>query len=91
MSPKQNIARGIGRLSDMVLSKGKGSFVWNTQGQKLLDFTCGIGVTNLGHCHPKVTHAVQQQAATLVHGQVRSFSHCMVESSCNRKGRRRVP
>ncbi|EQC34534.1 hypothetical protein SDRG_07861 [Saprolegnia diclina VS20] len=70
MSPKQNIARGIGRLSNMVLSKGKGSFVWNTEGQKLLDFTCGIGVTNLGHCHPKVTHAVQQQAATLVHGQV---------------------
>ncbi|OQS04568.1 4-aminobutyrate aminotransferase [Thraustotheca clavata] len=70
MSSKQSIARGIGRLSDMVLAKGKGSYVWNTEGKKLLDFTCGIGVTNVGHCHPKVTDAVQKQAATLVHGQV---------------------
>ncbi|OQR92072.1 4-aminobutyrate aminotransferase [Achlya hypogyna] len=70
MSAKQSIARGVGRLSNMVLAKGKGSFVWNTEGQKLLDFTCGIGVTNLGHCHPKVTAAVQKQAETLVHGQV---------------------
>lgn len=36
----------------------------------MLDFTCGIGVTNLGHCHPKVTEAVQAQAGRLVHGQV---------------------
>lgn len=36
----------------------------------MLDFTCGIGVTNLGHCHPAVTQAAQAQVGKLVHGQV---------------------
>ncbi|KAH9112919.1 hypothetical protein AeMF1_012804 [Aphanomyces euteiches] len=64
------IAKGVGRLSSMILTKGQGSFVWNTEGKKLLDFTTGIGVTALGHCHPRVVAAVQAQAAQLVHGQV---------------------
>ncbi|RHZ28317.1 hypothetical protein DYB37_007435, partial [Aphanomyces astaci] len=63
------IARGVGRLSNMVLTKGSGSFVWNMEGQKLLDFTSGIAVTSLGHCHPRIVEAVQKQAAELVHGQ----------------------
>ncbi|RHY64664.1 hypothetical protein DYB28_001737, partial [Aphanomyces astaci] len=53
----------------MVLTKGSGSFVWNMEGQKLLDFTSGIAVTSLGHCHPRIVEAVQKQAAELVHGQ----------------------
>ncbi len=69
-SSRKWIGRGIGRLSDMILTKGQGSFVWNTEGQKLLDFTSGYAVTNLGHCHPKVTDAVQKQAGQLVHAQV---------------------
>ncbi len=36
----------------------------------MLDFTSGIGVTNLGHCHPGVTKAAQAQVSKLVHGQV---------------------
>ena len=36
----------------------------------MLDFTSGIGVTNLGHCHPAVTKAAQAQVGRLVHGQV---------------------
>ncbi len=39
-------------------------------GRKYLDFTCGIGVANLGHCHPAVTKAAQEQAGKLVHGQI---------------------
>ena len=39
-------------------------------GRKYLDFTCGIGVANLGHCHPAVTKAAQAQVGNLVHGQV---------------------
>lgn len=35
-----------------------------------LDFTCGIGVANLGHCHPAVTKAAQSQIGKLVHGQI---------------------
>jgi 4-aminobutyrate aminotransferase len=39
-------------------------------GRKYLDFTCGIGVANLGHCHPGVTKAAQAQVGKLVHGQI---------------------
>ncbi|KAI9743200.1 MAG: hypothetical protein M1818_003046 [Claussenomyces sp. TS43310] len=65
-----HIARGIGRLSAEVLESGAGSYVTTTEGRKLLDFTSGIGVTNLGHCHPAVTKAAQAQVGKLVHGQV---------------------
>jgi 4-aminobutyrate aminotransferase len=70
---KQNIARGIGRMSDIVMIKGKGSWVWTADNRKLLDFTSGIAVTNLGHCHPRVVEAAQKQVATLVHGQVNKY------------------
>lgn len=66
----KHVAKGIGRLSTAVLESGAGSYVTTTSGRKLLDFTCGIGVTNLGHCHPAVTKAAQEQAGRLVHGQV---------------------
>ncbi|KAL1311889.1 hypothetical protein AAFC00_001961 [Neodothiora populina] len=66
----KHVARGIGRLSKEVLESGSGSYVTTTEGRKLLDFTCGIGVTNLGHCHPAVTKAAQAQVGRLVHGQV---------------------
>lgn len=71
----QHIAKGIGRLSNIVLKRGAGSFVWTDEGRKLLDFTAGIGVTNLGHCHPKVTAAAQAQIGNLVHGQVNIAMH----------------
>lgn len=66
----KHVARGIGRLSTEVLETGAGSYVTTTEGRKMLDFTSGIGVTNLGHCHPAVTKAAQEQVGKLVHGQV---------------------
>jgi 4-aminobutyrate aminotransferase-like enzyme len=38
-----------------------GSYVWDKDGTKYLDFSCGIAVTNTGHCHPKVVKAAQAQ------------------------------
>lgn len=71
-----HVARGVGRLTSMVLSRGQGSYVWDAEGNKYLDLTCGIGVTNLGHCHPQVTKAAQEQVGTMVHAQVNiGFSH----------------
>lgn len=49
------------------LVKGKGDYVWDSTGKQYIDFTCGIAVTNLGHCHPVVTQAIIRQAETLVH------------------------
>lgn len=66
----QHVAKGIGRLSTDVLESGAGSYVTTTEGRKMLDFTSGIAVTSLGHCHPAVTKAAQAQVGKLVHGQV---------------------
>jgi 4-aminobutyrate aminotransferase len=65
-----HIARGVGRLTPMVMTRGEGSYVWDEKDNKMLDMTCGIGVTNLGHCHPAVTKAAQEQCATMVHAQI---------------------
>lgn len=66
---ERHVAKGVGRLTQHVLKKGQGSWVWNTQGQKLLDLTCGIGVTNLGHVHPRISAAVHEQVDSIVHAQ----------------------
>ncbi|PWK09576.1 aspartate aminotransferase family protein [Tumebacillus permanentifrigoris] len=47
--------------------QGAGTRLYDEAGREYLDFTSGIAVTNLGHCHPNVTQAIQQQAETLVH------------------------
>lgn len=49
------------------LVRGKGSRVWDADGMVYLDFTTGISVQNIGHTHPNVVEAQQQQAATLTH------------------------
>jgi len=66
----KHVAKGIGRLSQEVLESGKGSYVTSVEGKKMLDFTSGIGVTNLGHCHPAVTEAAREQVGKIVHAQV---------------------
>jgi len=64
------IARGVGRMSNYILKSGAGSWVETTCGRRLLDFTCGIGVVNTGHCHPKIVAAAQRQCGEIVHAQV---------------------
>jgi predicted acetylornithine/succinylornithine family transaminase len=49
------------------LVRGDGLRVWDSDGREYLDFTSGIAVTALGHCHPRVTGAIQEAAATLLH------------------------
>jgi acetylornithine/N-succinyldiaminopimelate aminotransferase len=51
----------------VVLVRGEGSRVWDSDGREYLDFTTGIAVTSLGHCHPVVTGAIREAAATLMH------------------------
>lgn len=46
--------------------RGKGAYVWDDQGRKYLDCVAGQGVTCLGHCHPRVTRAIVDQAKTLI-------------------------
>ena len=51
----------------ITMKKGSGSWLWDTEGKKYLDYTTGIAVNNLGHCHPKITDVITSQAATLIH------------------------
>ncbi|MBR5079649.1 MAG: aspartate aminotransferase family protein [Victivallales bacterium] len=52
---------------NMVVTRGEGPYIWDGEGNKYLDFTSGISVCNLGHCHPRLTKVIAEQAAKLVH------------------------
>jgi len=65
----QHTAKGVSRLVNAVIVQGEGSYVTLDDGRKMLDFTTGIGVTGLGHCHPVVSKAAADQCMNLVHGQ----------------------
>lgn len=51
----------------IALEKGKGCQVWDVEGTEYLDALAGIAVNNLGHCHPAVVKAIQEQAEKLIH------------------------
>jgi len=53
--------------SALTLVRGRGAQVWDDAGNVYLDFTSGIAVSALGHCHPNWVAAVQRQAAELIH------------------------
>jgi 4-aminobutyrate aminotransferase len=59
----------------IVAERGEGSLIYGRDGQTYLDFTSGIGVTNTGHCHPRVVEAVRAQAEKLLHGQANIVLH----------------
>jgi acetylornithine/N-succinyldiaminopimelate aminotransferase len=52
---------------DVAAERGEGCYLWSTDGRKFLDFTSGIAVTSLGHCHPHLIEAVTEQAKRLWH------------------------
>ncbi|EGN99716.1 hypothetical protein SERLA73DRAFT_52008 [Serpula lacrymans var. lacrymans S7.3] len=66
---QKHVTKGLGRLTEAVMTKGEGSYVSFEDGRRMLDFSCGIGVVNLGHCHPKVSKAAADQCMNLVHSQ----------------------
>ena len=52
---------------DVSVERGEGCYLYATDGRKFLDFTSGIAVTSLGHCHPRLIAAVTAQAQKLWH------------------------
>lgn len=60
------VLKNYGRPA-ITLVRGRGAQVWDDQGKAYLDFTSGIAVSALGHCHPQWVAAVQRQAAELIH------------------------
>ena len=57
---------GVYAKRDRVIVRGQGTRLWDEQGREYIDCVAGIGVANLGHCHPVVTAAIREQAARLV-------------------------
>jgi len=57
-------------LSTAQIVKGEGVYIYDDNGNRYIDFTSGIGVLNTGHCHPRITKAVQKQAGELIFGQM---------------------
>lgn len=54
----------------IVAERAKGSYIYDMNGDAYLDFSTGIAVNNVGHCHPRVVEAVQKQVAELMHTSV---------------------
>jgi len=66
----KHVTKGLGRITgEAVMVRGQGSWAEFEDGRRLLDFTAGIGVINLGHCHPRVSKAAADQCFNLVHAQ----------------------
>src|SRR4026207_1875552 len=63
------------RIFNCVAERAEGAYIYTDDGRKLLDFTCGIGVTNTGHCHPKVVEAIREQAGLFLHAQANLVIH----------------
>ena len=63
------------RIFNFVAERAEGSYIYTNDGRRLLDFTCGIGVTNTGHCHPKVVEAIREQAGNFIHAQANIVIH----------------
>ncbi|GAA1866246.1 aspartate aminotransferase family protein [Actinomadura bangladeshensis] len=63
------------QATPVLAERGEGVYLYDTDGRRHLDFTAGIGVTNTGHCHPRVVEAAREQVGTLIHGQYTTVMH----------------
>jgi len=65
-SPEPHVMKTYGRVP-VALSHGRGCWLWDSEGRKYLDALAGIAVNTLGHAHPKLVPALQDQVAKLIH------------------------
>jgi 4-aminobutyrate aminotransferase len=75
LQARQHLSPVWTHLTRIVVERGEGAYLYTEDGTRYLDFTCGIGVTNTGHCHSRVVAKVQEQAARLLHGQANILFH----------------
>jgi len=61
----------------VVLSKGKGAFLWDVEGKKYYDFLSAYSAVNQGHCHPKIVNALTEQAQTLTLTSRAFYNDCL--------------
>jgi acetylornithine/N-succinyldiaminopimelate aminotransferase len=63
---QKNVVPSYGRF-ELVLDRGAGSYLWDVNGRRYLDFTAGIAVCCIGHAHPEITQALTEQSQKLLH------------------------
>ena len=72
---QSSISESIGIVHPITLSRGSNAQVWDTDGKRYIDFIGGIGVLNLGHCHPRIVEAMCNQASRLTHYAFNAVPH----------------
>jgi 4-aminobutyrate aminotransferase-like enzyme len=70
-----HVSQSLAIVHPISLSHGRNAEVWDAQGKRYIDFVGGIGVLNLGHCHPRIVEAVREQAGRLTHSAFNALPH----------------
>ncbi|UCC88656.1 MAG: acetyl ornithine aminotransferase family protein [Anaerolineales bacterium] len=74
-----SISPSYARVYPFVMSHGRGSEVWDVDGNRFIDFTAGISVTATGHCHPQVVQAIKDAADKFIHISSDFYHKSMIE------------
>jgi acetylornithine/N-succinyldiaminopimelate aminotransferase len=77
----------------VVLSRGKGVFVYDLEGKRYLDFVAGLGVNALGHAHPRIVKTIREQASKLIHISnlyYHEYQGALAEKLCSLSGLNRA-
>ena len=64
---KKYVANGAASSATQFADRAENALIWDADGNRIIDFAGGIGVLNIGHCHPKVVAAVQAQIERVMH------------------------
>src|SRR6266849_5539298 len=67
MAMDREYVMGTYSRQPVVFVRGEGARLWDSEGREYLDFLSGISVCSVGHCHPRVSRAIAEQASTLIH------------------------
>jgi 4-aminobutyrate aminotransferase len=67
---------------ELPVSKAQGIYLYSADGKRYMDFTSGIGVTNIGHCHPRILEAARKQMENMVHSAVGVTIHQSLLELC---------
>ncbi|MEO0093033.1 MAG: acetyl ornithine aminotransferase family protein [candidate division WOR-3 bacterium] len=75
---KKFLSPSYNRLFPVVIEKGEGSWVWDVDGNRFLDFSAGIGVCATGHCHPEIVVKIKEQTEKLIHFSSATFYYPVI-------------
>ena len=64
---RQAVPLGVGNVTQVVIARAEGALLWDVDGKEYIDFAGGIGVNNVGHRHPQVVRAIQEQLERFIH------------------------